>query len=290
VCISSLVPLLDDSAYFINLDPAVSQQEELPYFANIDIRDTIKYKDVMKQYQLGPNGAIVTSLNLFATRFDQVLTYCEKRSQEDNLEYIFMDTPGQIEVFTWSASGAIITEAMAATFPTAILYVVDTLRNLNPITFMSNMMYACSIMFKTKLPFVLVFNKTDVASHQQLLDWMQDIDLFLEALKGLDTYMTSLARSMALVLDEFYRTLKCVGVSAATGDGIEDLLSAVRDTRTHYAAVYQPLMEQKRAARAEAEKKLREERESELRNDVESERRAHGVTVPEHDDEEEEEE
>lgn len=27
---------------------------------------------VMKQYSLGPNGAILTSLNLFATRFDQV--------------------------------------------------------------------------------------------------------------------------------------------------------------------------------------------------------------------------
>ena len=38
-----------------------------------DIRDTVKYKEVMKQYQLGPNGGIVTSLNLFATRFDQVL-------------------------------------------------------------------------------------------------------------------------------------------------------------------------------------------------------------------------
>lgn len=33
----------------------------------------VKYKEVMKQYNLGPNGGILTSLNLFATRFDQVL-------------------------------------------------------------------------------------------------------------------------------------------------------------------------------------------------------------------------
>lgn len=38
-----------------------------------DIRDTVNYKEVMKQYGLGPNGGIVTSLNLFATRFDQVI-------------------------------------------------------------------------------------------------------------------------------------------------------------------------------------------------------------------------
>lgn len=53
----------------MNLDPAV---KSVPFGANIDIRDTVDYKEVMRQYQLGPNGAIMTSLNLFATRFDQV--------------------------------------------------------------------------------------------------------------------------------------------------------------------------------------------------------------------------
>jgi len=53
----------------VNLDPAVMS---LPFGANIDIRDTVKYKEVMKQYNLGPNGGILTSLNLFATKFDEV--------------------------------------------------------------------------------------------------------------------------------------------------------------------------------------------------------------------------
>ena len=47
-----------------------------------DIRDTVNYKEVMKQYGLGPNGGIVTSLNLFATRFDQVMSFLEKRAPE----------------------------------------------------------------------------------------------------------------------------------------------------------------------------------------------------------------
>jgi GTPase SAR1 family protein len=55
--------------YVMNLDPAVLT---LPYGANIDIRDTVKYKEVMKQFNLGPNGGILTSLNLFATKFDEV--------------------------------------------------------------------------------------------------------------------------------------------------------------------------------------------------------------------------
>lgn len=39
--------------YVVNLDPAC---KEVPYPVNIDIRDTINYKQVMKQYNLGPNG------------------------------------------------------------------------------------------------------------------------------------------------------------------------------------------------------------------------------------------
>lgn len=55
----------------------------------------------MKQYKLGPNGAIVTSLNLFSTKFPEVISFIEK-SQND---HCVLDTPGQIEVFTWSVSG-----------------------------------------------------------------------------------------------------------------------------------------------------------------------------------------
>lgn len=65
--------------YVINLDPAV---HEVPYPANIDIRDTVNYKEVMKQFSLGPNGGIITSLNLFATRFDQVMDFMEKKGSE----------------------------------------------------------------------------------------------------------------------------------------------------------------------------------------------------------------
>ena len=128
-------------SYNINLDPAVIKT---PFPAHIDIRDSVKYKQVMKKYQLGPNGSIITSLNLFATQFDQVITLVEKK--QDQFKYVVIDTPGQIEVFSMSASGQVITESLACTFPTVIIYVIDTVRAENPNTFMSNMLYALSIM------------------------------------------------------------------------------------------------------------------------------------------------
>lgn len=74
-----------------------------------------------------------------------------------------------------------------------------------------------SILYKTKLPFILVFNKTDVQSHAFAVEWMQDFEEFQTALaahsgtrdsEGEPTYMNSLMNSMSLVLDEFYKNLK----------------------------------------------------------------------------------
>lgn len=73
-----------------------------------------------------------------------------------------------------------------------------------------------SILYKTRLPFVLVFNKTDVQPHDFALEWMEDFESFQEALAtrdrtdadGEQTYMSSLMNSMSLVLDEFYKGLK----------------------------------------------------------------------------------
>lgn len=200
-------------AYYINLDPAV---RSVPFAVNIDIKDTVDYKEVMSEYQLGPNGGILTSLNLFATRFDQVIEILEKRA--DNLDYIFIDTPGQIEVFTWSAGGQIILELLASTFPTTLLYISDTTRCTSPTTFMSNMLYCCSVLYKSRIPIISVFNKIDIIDCKFALEWMSDFETYLNAIENdgsnendIDAramdgeYMGSLNRSLALVMDEFYK-------------------------------------------------------------------------------------
>ncbi len=69
----------------------------------------------------------------------QVISLCEKQ-RDPPLKYVIVDTPGQIEIFTWSASGAIITEAFASGFPTMIAFIIDTPRCAHPQTFMSNML------------------------------------------------------------------------------------------------------------------------------------------------------
>lgn len=192
--------------YYVNLDPAVTS---VPFACNIDIRDTVNYKEVMHQYGLGPNGGIMTSLNLFATRFDQVIEIIERRS--DDLDYVFIDTPGQIEVFTWSAGGQIIHELLSSSFPTIIMYLVDTPRCISPTTFMSNMLYACSIIYKSQLPMVCTFNKTDVCGFEFAKEWMDDFESYQAALDAdQEEYMGPFNRSLSLVMDEFYQNIRTV--------------------------------------------------------------------------------
>lgn len=276
--------------YVMNLDPAV---HSVPFDCNIDIRDSINYKEVMRQYNLGPNGGILTSLNLFATKVDQIIALLEKRTTPDPskpaakpIEHILVDTPGQIEVFVWSASGSILLETLASSFPTVIAYIIDTPRASSTSTFMSNMLYACSILYKTKLPMILVFNKTDVKDAEFAKEWMTDFDKFQQALREEEEsgafggegssggfgsgsgYMGSLLNSMSLMLEEFYRHLSVVGVSSMTGDGVDEFFEAVEEKRQEFERDYKPELERKKQEREENKANQREVELGKLMKDM----------------------
>lgn len=272
--------------YIINLDPAV---HSVPFDCNIDIRDSVNYKEVMKQYHLGPNGGIMTSLNLFATKIDQVINILEKRAS--SLSRVLVDTPGQIECFVWSASGAIITDAIASAVPTVVAYVIDTPRTAQPATFMANMLYACSILYKTKLPMILVFNKTDAHSADFAKEWMTDFEAFQAALRATEDgneegvggsgYMASLLNSMSLMLDEFYNHLDLVAVSSMTGAGVDDFLAAVDKKVEEYNREYKPEMEKARQRREEEKLKAKQAEVDRLMRDMElSEGKGKGKEEP----------
>lgn len=47
----------------------------------VQLFDLLSHWPSLRRYNLGPNGGILTALNLFTTKFDQVLGFVEKRSE-----------------------------------------------------------------------------------------------------------------------------------------------------------------------------------------------------------------
>ena len=79
----------DIGVYASNLDPVVL---ETPYSCEYDIRKDFEHAEIMKKYKLGPNGAIMTCLNMFCAQIDKFVERiqearemsCEGEQEIDN--------------------------------------------------------------------------------------------------------------------------------------------------------------------------------------------------------------
>ena len=191
----------------INLDPAVVNPK-MPL--TVDIRDKIDYKETMEKYNLGPNGAINTCLNLFLLNFEP----------PEGAKYTIVDTQGQIEAFTWSSPGDM---AMALLKNTCILYIVDLPLCTSKFVFMNNMVFAAALKCKFKRPVLIVFNKADCCKENEVEKWIRDYSYFQESLKDDEAELGS----MALYFEEFYNNLKFTIVSSYTGAGKDEFMSII---------------------------------------------------------------
>ncbi len=71
-------------------------------------------------------------------------------------------------------------------------------------------------------------------SHDYAVEWMHDFETFQAALSNDESYNSNLSRSLSLTLDEFYKDLTTIGVSAATGEGFDEFLAAVDAASVQY--------------------------------------------------------
>ena len=172
----------------------------------MDIRATHDYKKVMDTHKLGPNGAILTALNLFAAQPERIVdAIAAKMTTIKSAGTFVIDIPGQIEVFTWSASSMILTQAISTLMPVKIVYVVDGVRCANPNTFLSNLLFAESIRYRlSSFPFLLLLNKCDASDCDKLMQMMKDYDRFLDELAKEDMYLSTLSKSVVINMSECF--------------------------------------------------------------------------------------
>ena len=212
-------------AAIFNLDPGV---ESLPYSCDIDVRDKIDIVSIMKQYDLGPNGALIMANDLIASKFDEF----QNEINNVNPDYLIVDTPGQIELFAYRTSGPFLVQNLDSD-EKVNLFLFDGALITSPVNFVSVALLATSIKLRLNLPTINVLTKTDLIGEKlkEIIRWSTN----LKALEGSisneadgDTYTLTTTILRSLNLGGFAQGL--IPVSNVTGEGMINLESALSRT------------------------------------------------------------
>lgn len=209
-------------ASILNLDPGV---ETLPYSCDVDVRDFVDIISLMKQYELGPNGALIMANDLIATKIDEIRSQIEKA----NPDYLIIDTPGQIELFAYRSSGPFILQNLTSEQKVG-LFLHDGSLVTTPTNFVSIALLATSIRLRLNLPTVNVLTKVDLIQEKlrDILKWSTSLASLEQAISQEtdgETYtlVSNILRS--LNLGGFAQGL--IPLSNVTGEGMPNLEGAL---------------------------------------------------------------
>lgn len=208
----------------LNLDPGVRW---LPYSPDVDVRDYINYDRLVEEYRLGPNGALIASVDASVNHI---------REMKDDLErlgadYVLVDTPGQMELFAYRNAGKAIAGALSGG-DYCTIFLADSIFLNKPSDFVSILLLSYSVQARFHAPQINCISKCDLLP-VQLLErgerWATDPESLKAdfASEKLDLNIEISERVLdALVemgiLGEFIFT------SSNTGEGLDDLYAQIQ--------------------------------------------------------------
>lgn len=227
------------SVISINLDPAVQQ---LPYTPDIDIQDYVSVQEIIDKTGLGPNGAMIAAT-------DKMIDYIEDLKYEidqyNDPEIILVDTPGQLELFSFRNSGPMIANALGfGSVQRGIIFCYDSLLCGTPNGMISTLLLASSVGFRfANLPQLNLLTKKDLLSEEKtnrILSWMEDDFALLDAIETLEhgilrEYTVALGRAFV----EFGAVSELLPVSAKYNEGVDMVWGKIQqivndDTSPYY--------------------------------------------------------
>jgi len=150
----------------VNLDPGALT---LPYSPDIDVRDYVNIGELMEKHGLGPNGALIMAADLIAEETDTIAEEIENESPD----MVIVDTPGQMELFAFRASGPYIVSELTKD-PKALVYLFDSVFSSNPLNYVSNLFLSAALYSRFFVPQAYVLSKCDLLPKDKLnliVDW-----------------------------------------------------------------------------------------------------------------------
>lgn len=209
----------------LNLDPGVAS---LPYQPDVDIRDYIDIGVLMDNYALGPNGALVMASDMAATKLDEI----QNEVDELNPDYVIVDTPGQIELFAFRASGPYFVSNFNADSK-ATLFAFDGTLVSSPINFVSIALLSSSVKLRLKTAQINVLTKRDLVIDRlkDILDWAASTQALDSALSGeKESEYSLLSKDLSRSMTKAGFAPGLIAMSSTTMNGIVNVAAALSRT------------------------------------------------------------
>jgi len=161
-------------AEVLNLDPGV---EYLPYDPVVDVREYVDVRELMVTKGLGPNSALILATDMLADYVGKMRDVLSESSPD----LFIADTPGQIELFAFRASGLLLCRELFGG-DKSVAFLVDAPFSLDPMNFVSNMFLESAVYSRLLLPLISIVTKEDLVPNsaiEQLVSWARDPELML---------------------------------------------------------------------------------------------------------------
>lgn len=206
-----------------NLDPGALK---LPYSPDVDVRNYVDVGNLMENYGLGPNGALIMAADLIADEIEKI----SKEIEDSNADIVLVDTPGQMELFAFRASGPYIASELTKE-PKAIVYLFDAVFSINPLNYVSNLFLSAAVYNRFFLPQVHLLSKCDLLPKEEvdrIVDWSADskaLELSIE--QKLEGTKRLLSRNMMRVIVQLGLKFMLIPVSAKTNEGMTNFNTAL---------------------------------------------------------------
>lgn len=174
------------NVHVANLDPAA---ENFKYKLAFDIRDLICVDDVMDELGLGPNGSLIYSMEYLLENMDWLEN---ELGRFDDDEYLMLDCPGQIELYTHIPIMRRIIDQLSTWGYNSIVsvFIIDATFVCDAPKFISGSLLSLSAMIALELPHVNVLSKCDLVS-EEIIEHTLDAESAIQLWER-DEYITSL--------------------------------------------------------------------------------------------------
>jgi hypothetical protein len=207
----------------VNLDPGVLT---LPYNPDLDIRNTVSINRLMEEYRLGPNGALIMAADLIAEEAENI----GEEIDELKPDITIIDTPGQMELFAFRASGPYLVSELTKD-PKAIIYLFDSVFSIDPLNYVSNLFLSAAVYNRFIIPQLHVLSKCDLLPSKRLnrvLDWSsKPKSLELDIEEKLSGTKRLLSRNIVHAIYSLGLQFLLIPVSSKTGEGLINLNTAL---------------------------------------------------------------